>query len=217
MTRSQSSAAIRLGVALASILVACGPQYPNCNNDGDCHENEFCVNGTCQQCRPGANDCPAGQQCEDGRCEPIEGYCESSSDCPGDEECRNNRCVASQVVTTPEPTEPTPTACSLSPVYFAFDSSELDGSARNTLQSNADCIQERQIPNVRLIGHTDPRGTEEYNLALGDRRARQVKSYLQNLGVEASRMTTMSMGEEQARGQDEAGWARDRRVDVLER
>lgn len=193
-----------------------GPQYPNCNDDSHCHQGEFCVNGTCQQCRPGENDCPPGQQCNAGRCEPIPGYCSSSSDCPGGQECRNHRCVASQV-TTSEPVDTGEASCSLTPVYFAYDSSELDSSARATMQSNAQCIQQRNIASVSLVGHTDPRGTEEYNLALGERRARAVQSYLQNLGIDASRIHASSMGEEMASGTDEASWARDRRVDFHER
>lgn len=215
MMRTQSSIVLQVA-ALATLVVGCGgPQYPNCNDDSNCHEGEFCVNGTCQQCRPDANDCPSGQQCVEGRCEGIEGYCTSSGDCPDGQECRDNRCVASQV-TTSEPTELS-NACSLSPVYFAYDSSQLDGSARSTMQSNAECIQQRDIASVRLTGHCDPRGTEEYNLALGERRAQQVKSYLQDLGVEPSRVSTASMGEEMASGEDESGWSRDRRVEFQER
>lgn len=210
MMRSQSSSALRLGVALASLLAACGgPQYPNCNDDSNCHENEFCVNGTCQQCRPDANDCPSGQQCMEGRCEPIEGYCASSGDCPDGQECRNNRCVTSQV-TTSEP-EDTTTTCSLSPVYFAYDSSELDSRARSSLESSARCLTQRNNA-ARVTGMTDPRGTEEYNLALGDRRARTVAQYLTNLGVDQSR--PHSVGEEMASGTDESGWANDRRAEI---
>lgn len=209
------TSALQLGATLA-LLIGCGPQYPNCNDDSNCHQGEFCVNGTCQQCRPGGNDCPAGQQCVDGRCDPIEGYCSSSGECPDGQECRNNRCVTSASSAT-DVEQPAPGACSLSPVYFAYDSSELDRQARATMESNAQCIQQRNIASVRLVGHCDPRGTEEYNLALGERRARQVKSYLQNLGVEPSRVTTASMGEEMASGEDEAGWSRDRRVDFQER
>src|SRR5690349_8069278 len=58
-------------------------------------------------------------------------------------------------------------ACSVEPVYFAYDSSELDGSARNALESDARCLVSRRH-GARVVGMTDPRGTEEYNLALGD-------------------------------------------------
>lgn len=213
-----SSSGLRIAgtILAAGLIAACnGPQYPNCNDDSNCHEGEFCVNGTCQQCRPGGNDCPSGQQCVDGRCDPIEGYCTSSGDCPDGQECRNNQCVTPQVTSSEDlgPSGP----CSLSTVYFAYDSSSLDGSARSTMQSNASCIQERDIASVSVTGHTDPRGTEEYNLALGARRAQQVKDYLTDLGVEASRISTSSMGEEMASGQDESGWSRDRRAEFQER
>ena len=115
------------------------------------------------------------------------------------------------------PPEEIPTQCSLSSVRFAYDSSDIGSSAGNTLESNARCINERDIPHVTLTGHCDPRGTEEYNLALGDRRARAVQSYMGRLGVANGRMSTRSMGEEMARGSDESGWAQDRRVDVEER
>jgi peptidoglycan-associated lipoprotein len=221
MERRQTSTSFFLLGSLVAALGATtgcqGPQYPNCNNDQQCHEGEFCVNGTCQQCRPGGNDCPPGQQCADGRCEAIPGWCASDDDCPGDRMCQNNRCVARPITRVEEPPPPTTPPCSLQTVYFAYDSSDLDGSARSALESNARCMQERDIPSVRVTGHCDPRGTEEYNLALGDRRARSVQGYLGNMGVDRGRITTRSMGEEMASGSDEASWARDRRADVEER
>jgi len=69
---------------------------------------------------------------------------------------------------------------------------------------------------VHLTGLTDPRGTEEYNLALGDRRAQAAKKYLDTLGLEST-MSASSMGEELATGSDEATWGRDRRVEFQER
>lgn len=207
-----------LTVLLTSILgMACGgPEYPNCDNDEQCHEGEFCVNGQCQQCRPGENDCGPGQQCVDGRCDAIEGWCASSGDCPSGQECVDNRCVA-QTISEGPPPDTGPTECSLQTVYFGYDSSDVGGSTGNTLESNARCINERDIPHVTITGHCDPRGTEEYNLALGDRRARAVQGYLQRLGVDGNRITTRSMGEEMARGSNESTWSQDRRVQFEER
>ena len=204
-----------LFAAFAATLlgIGCGPEYPNCNNDENCHQGEFCVNGQCQQCRDGS-DCPAGQECNDGRCDPIPGWCGSSADCPSGQECVDNRCVAPM---TTSDGETGPTGCSLASVHFAYDSSEIDSSAGNTLQSNATCIEERNIAHVTLTGHCDPRGTEEYNLALGDRRARQVQSFMGRLGVQNGRMTPRSMGEEMARGSNESSWGEDRRVEFEER
>jgi peptidoglycan-associated lipoprotein len=74
-------------------------------------------------------------------------------------------------------------------------------------------MRERGIRSAQLTGMTDPRGTEEYNLALGERRAQSAQQYLKSLGTDGS-LSVSSMGEEMASGSDEAGWARDRRVDI---
>ncbi|MFK7990833.1 MAG: OmpA family protein [Sandaracinaceae bacterium] len=204
-----------LGLVSLLIAVGCGgPEYPNCDNDEQCHESEFCVNGACQQCR-GDSDCPAGQSCASGRCEAIPGWCGSDADCGPNEECVNNRCVARQVVQ--EPIEQAPPACQLSSVYFAYDSSELDGNSRSTLEGNAACMNERDMQSVTITGHCDPRGTEEYNLALGERRAQTVQGHLGRLGVDRGRTTTRSMGEEMARGSSESSWGQDRRAAFEER
>lgn len=207
--------------ALAVTVIAvsgCGPKYPNCNEDDDCHEGELCVNGTCQQCREDS-DCPSGQQCVGGRCDAIEGFCQSNADCPPGQECRNDRCVAPAVTSTEIPDRPPPPSgptCDFDPVLFGFDAEELSQPARDAIASNANCIRTRSIGHIHLTGYADPRGTEEYNLALGDRRARSVQRYLQSLGISAT-VTVSSMGEEMATGTSEPGWAHDRRVDFIPR
>ncbi len=200
-----------------SSTIACGPDYPNCDQDEDCHEGEFCVDNQCQQCRDD-NDCPTGQRCNAGRCDAIDGYCSSDGDCPEGQECEANRCVARQARDLPQPPADDVGAgqCELRTVYFGFDSDDLDASARDAVAANARCILERDIPHVHLTGYTDPRGTEEYNLALGDRRARAVLQYLTSLGVERARLSASSMGEEMARGTDEASFREDRKVTFTE-
>jgi peptidoglycan-associated lipoprotein len=201
-----------VALSLGLFALGCGPKYPKCNNDDDCHEGEYCVNGLCQQCRTDA-DCPTGQRCADGRCEPDESFCQDDGDCPDGQECRDNRCA--EPVTTGRDLGADADAdrgCTIEAVHFEFDSSDLRGSARNQVQANADCMREKGISSVHLTGHTDPRGTEEYNLALGDRRARSVRQYLQSLGISGD-IGVSSMGEEMASGTDESEWVRDRRVD----
>jgi peptidoglycan-associated lipoprotein len=105
--------------------------------------------------------------------------------------------------------------CFGDPVYFAFDSAELDASSREKLERAASCVQRRGSADVAVTGMTDPRGTEEYNLALGDRRAQTVAGYMGSLGV--SGVATSSVGEEYARGSDEQGFARDRRAEIQAR
>jgi peptidoglycan-associated lipoprotein len=201
-------------VAVALSISACGPDYPTCDNDEDCHQGEFCVNNLCQQCRTN-DDCAAGQRCASGACEAIPGYCTTNSQCASGQVCENNMCVAQRQSSLKAPPESRPTggACDLNAVYFDYDSSTLSDSARDQLSRNASCIQERGVRGVQLTGMTDPRGTEEYNLALGERRAQAAQQYLKSLGANTD-VSVSSMGEEVASGSDEASWARDRRVDV---
>jgi peptidoglycan-associated lipoprotein len=105
-------------------------------------------------------------------------------------------------------------AADLRIVYFAFDSYALTGDARGALKGNADWLKANPSARVQIEGHCDERGTTEYNMALGDRRANAVKGYLSKLGVDKSRMETISYGEERPSdpGHDEAGWAKNRRA-----
>ncbi|HRR55382.1 MAG TPA: peptidoglycan-associated lipoprotein Pal, partial [Acidobacteriota bacterium] len=100
------------------------------------------------------------------------------------------------------------------PVFFAYDSSELTDEAKAILEENSRWF--RRYPNARIIieGHCDERGTEEYNLALGDRRARAARDYLVQLGISPDRIETISYGEERpfALGHDESAWRLNRRA-----
>ena len=197
------------------LVVGCGPTYPNCDTDEQCHEGEFCVNGHCEDCRDDGQ-CPTGQMCEHNDCIPIPGWCDSDADCPADEECVSHHCRPRPIAEVPvEP--PPPQECQLQAAYFAFDESTLDDAARSALDADRACMTERGITQIQITGMTDPRGTEEYNMALGDRRARTTRDQLQRLGVGRSAMTTRSVGEEMASGSDEYGWSRDRRAEPAPR
>ncbi|WP_448585381.1 peptidoglycan-associated lipoprotein Pal [Thermaurantiacus sp.] len=103
-------------------------------------------------------------------------------------------------------------------VYFALDSYALDERARATLDAQARWLLDHAAVRVTIEGHCDERGTREYNLALGERRANAVKNYLAARGVDAARITTISYGKERpaVEGQDEEAWAQNRRsVTVL--
>jgi peptidoglycan-associated lipoprotein len=103
--------------------------------------------------------------------------------------------------------------CNLNSVYFGFDRHELDTQARANLNANAECIIQRRPASVGITGMADPRGTTEYNLALGDRRARAAMQYVANQGVEQNILHPRSVGEEMATGSDEGTYANDRRAD----
>jgi len=101
----------------------------------------------------------------------------------------------------------------LEDVFFAFDSSELSDMARTALQKNADWMKRWSSTRITIEGHCDSRGTPEYNIGLGDRRARMVADYLANLGIPAARVLTVSKGEEDpfCAEESEACWSQNRR------
>jgi peptidoglycan-associated lipoprotein len=107
------------------------------------------------------------------------------------------------------------TACDPATVYFDTDKFTVSSDAKATLDSRAGCYKQT-TGSVRVAGHADERGTTDYNLALGQKRADAVKKTIVTAGVEAAKVSTMSYGEEQpaASGSDEAAWAKNRRAEI---
>jgi peptidoglycan-associated lipoprotein len=101
----------------------------------------------------------------------------------------------------------------LDPVFFDFDSTVIREDGRATLQKNAEWLKRRPSTRILIEGHADNRGTNEYNLALGERRADAVRDYLMGLGVAADRIQTVTKGEEQpfCTENTEACWQQNRR------
>ena len=97
-------------------------------------------------------------------------------------------------------------------VYFDFDSDNLTGESRADLEQVASCLRQGLPMPLHLVGGADPRGTEEYNMALGERRARTARLFLVALGVTEGDISFASVGEELAQGTDEPTWALDRNV-----
>ncbi|MCP4745504.1 MAG: peptidoglycan-associated lipoprotein Pal [Desulfobacteraceae bacterium] len=99
-------------------------------------------------------------------------------------------------------------------VYFEFDSSTLQSSAQRILTDKADYMIAKPEIGVTIEGHCDERGTEAYNMALGERRADSAKSFIVNMGVDDSRVNIISYGEEKPMdtGGDEEAWAKNRRA-----
>jgi peptidoglycan-associated lipoprotein len=239
-----------LGFLVATLFLsttACKPDYPACDADKDCKAKEFCIARKCQQCRD-SNDCGAGRECSNGKCNAIAGFCTDKSqcsggleclgnrcrpcqsdmecaagsicdagrcmraqcvkddDCPQDKDCKRGRCVGSDK----KPAEGPP--CPLEAVYFGFNLSSLSKEATGSLSNNAACLK-KTGRNVDLIGHADPRGTTEYNMALSDRRAQAVRDYLRQAGIESTRLRPVPRGNLDASGNDESSWTKDRRVD----
>jgi peptidoglycan-associated lipoprotein len=105
----------------------------------------------------------------------------------------------------------------LEDVFFAFDRSDLDDESRAALQKNSGWLNKWKSTKILIEGHCDNRGTPEYNLALGDRRAAAVQAYLASLGIPADRITTVSKGEESpfCDEETEGCWSQNRRGHFL--
>lgn len=209
---------LALGLAL---FAGCSgkPKYPACGGDKDCKEGEHCVNKQCLQCGDDSH-CEAGESCVNGGCvaketttkkDPDDGLkpCDVDEDCEDDEDCVEGKCRRPWDNDAPDGV-----TCQLESVQFGYDEAKIPEPARESLGRTASCIKEAPAERgVYITGHTDPRGTEEYNIALSERRARSVADYLANLGIDPARFQVVPKGEAEATGVDEDSWNQDRRVD----
>jgi peptidoglycan-associated lipoprotein len=103
-------------------------------------------------------------------------------------------------------------------VYFDYDKSDLRQDARNILSKNAEILlKSKTDAKLKIEGHCDERGSAEYNLALGERRAKSALQYLLTLGVQADRLSVISFGKEKpaVQGNDEAAWTKNRRAEFV--
>ena len=177
-----------------------------CADDAQCPEGKSCINGECKACAAD-DECGPGGKCRGGKC-LRPGGCDRDEDCPQHMDCIGGRCVADTKVSRTGIPD-----CALGSIYFGFDQATLEPKSTNELQRMADCIKRSPV-GVQLVGHTDSRGTDEYNLALSERRAIAARDYLERLGVPAAKMRSLPRGELDASGHDEDSWARDRRVEL---
>ncbi|MDP2689572.1 MAG: peptidoglycan-associated lipoprotein Pal, partial [Deltaproteobacteria bacterium] len=102
-------------------------------------------------------------------------------------------------------------------IYFDYDRYDIKAGEKTSLEKNAKWLKLNNGEMVRVEGHADERGETEYNLALGDKRARSVKQYLSDMGVDSGKLTTISYGEEKpaVEGNDEGAWSKNRRAEFV--
>ena len=195
----------------------CLEDYHCVANRGDGY---FCNSGRCElntkserlrRCKTSL-DCQDGQGCFKGLCTtPI--VCSFDSQCGPGAGCFNRRCkkCSPEVLAARKVCE-----AQTSMVNFDFNQDDLSIETRQVLSNAAQCLKLRPRLNLIIEGHCDERGTQEYNLALGERRAQAVRSYLSNLGVDPTRMTTRTFGANQPKCEQstEACYATNRRVEV---
>jgi peptidoglycan-associated lipoprotein len=213
-----------------------------CRDDSNCAshpDKPVCRDAICTarpQCAS-TKDCPAGQKCAEEKCVPECSEATAAQDCGGGKKCIGGRCTAEEACLTDADcgqgrgracvdrvckgeTLASRTDrlgdCQLRAVYFGFDDSNLTSEARKALDEAWQCLQRATFRRATVAGHCDERGTTEYNVALGMRRAQVVKRYLVGLGADAAKLKAISYGKERpaAPGHDEAAWAKNRRVEM---
>jgi peptidoglycan-associated lipoprotein len=154
-----------------------------------------------------SNTPPPSQPAARAQQKPTLPQCNNDLDCGAAQLCIRGACV--------DITEGL-AECSQVRVHFALNSSELDDEGHNALQRSARCLKADHALHVSIEGNADERGTEEYNLALGDRRATTVEHYLEALGASQNQLRTVSYGKENplCTEHDEACWAQNRRAEL---
>ncbi len=183
---------------------ACERDWSLCNGDSDCREGQICRGNSCiAGCADNAA-CGAGRRCVDNQCEEIDGWCNLDRDCGAGQVCENNTCVAS-------------TSCGdreFEMVYYDFDEAIIRTDQESRLDHNVECLAQHD-DDVQIQGHCDERGTDAYNLALGERRARASERYMTRNGVDSDRLDTISYGEARpvARCGNESCWRQNRRAE----
>ncbi len=255
--RPRTPRAAWLAAAFGLLLAACGPSYPNCENDGHCKQKgEYCLDKKCVACRT-ASHCPnaATDKCVDcvaGACVRKEACCSNNLDCASGKKCSENKCVAEcasdadcldgKVCTedgackSPD-TEgcktdadcgagltckggkcinPETGACELVSINFEFNRANLTRDAQDAIGANAKCLKERKAKAVTIEGHCDERGTDAYNLELGNRRAQAVKRYLGQL-MRKTKIRTVSYGKTRpvCTSASESCWSQNRRAEFV--
>jgi peptidoglycan-associated lipoprotein len=216
---------------LALFLAGCPAKPTNgeCKTSEDCSAQpgygKICVEGKCQECGQDT-DCKAGFVCRSLKCTPRP-ECERSDECPAGKSCESGKCMTvapppALPVTPPPPTSTAPQACppgggKLLPVFFGFDRAVLTPESQAELTKNASCIKAKGFTKITVEGNTDDRGTVDYNLQLGQRRAEAARKFLVNLGVPAKSIKAVTFGKERpvCTEATEDCWAKNRRGDVV--
>jgi peptidoglycan-associated lipoprotein len=232
------------GLSLASCGGPDYPKCENddhCKEDKDGNDiSEYCLFGQCQECAKDSH-CKNGKKCMTGRCElPCEsdGQCGAGNICDGKKctkaectdasacggaPCENGRCKTAGKDGADKDANGRTVAvddgkpCEKSArIGFGYNDSDLPADSRANLDAFAKCMQKNTDWKLMIEGHADERGTTEYNLQLGDARAKSIKKYLTTLGVEANRLRVVSYGEEKPleSTSNESAWASNRRGEL---
>ena len=206
-------------------------------------DNFVCNGGRCEEQAAQATteiqctvneDCQSGENCTEGAC--VQGALDAAAmvgrSCNQNPDCAGGFCVAGTCSLEPDPKIEFQNKCrqffaqtsskaeeTQESVYFEFNDDALTSGGREKLEFTAECLKSVDGVSLVLEGHADDRGAPEYNLGLGDKRARNVLQYLTNLGVSANRLDWRSKGENEplCMNPTEDCWAQNRRVELIAR
>ena len=183
---------------------ACGRKAGCCANNLDCKSGQKCSETKCVAQCGSDQDCPAGQSCDErGACIAAVAGCTGDDDCQGGLRCQQGRCVNAQG------------ECEITTVHFDYNDSQLSTDAQDAIGANVKCMKEKKMGRrIILEGHCDERGTDAYNLELGNRRARAVRRFLAQISPKL-KLKTVSYGKTRPVCQQagEGCWNRNRRVE----
>ncbi len=176
-----------------------------CSKDADCGDGKVCKAGACTACSSDG-ECGPGGNCNQGACERAKACTEDNVGevCEDEEDCVDGFC---QDMSGGDGGS---ASCTMQTIYFGFDDSSIQQSERDRLDANSACIGKNAGKSVYVYGHTDASGTDEYNIALSERRARAAADYLARLGVDPGVLDVVPKGEAEISG---AGDDQDRRVE----
>lgn len=185
-------------------LGVCVLKQAGCTSYEQCGEGQVCKDTGCSACEKNT-ECGPGGTCESGVCKRAK-VCKVDEECADDEDCVDGLCLKPWKGETPDAI-----TCELNTVTFGFDQDVIPAEQRDSLNQTAECILQAPADRgVYVFGHADDVGTEEYNIALSERRARTVADYLARLGIDPERLGVVPKGESEPSG---TGIENDRRVE----
>lgn len=183
---------------------ACGRKAGCCANNLDCGNGQQCKLNRCIAECATDDECPDGKTCTDqGACIRVDtGGCKTNGDCGTGLACKEGKCVNGEG------------ECQMLPVPFAFNEHFLSKTAQQTLRTSYRCMKEKGVKSMTIEGHCDERGTDAYNMELGNRRARAVAKFLKRLGRNI-KVRTVSYGKTKplCYDQGESCWTQNRRCE----
>jgi len=200
---------IKLDACMTCSANECVRRPGCCKSDLDCpggrcwkDPNNPNAPGTCGGVCKDNSHCPTGQVCKGGSCVP-DAECTDDSFCPAGQRCVNGRCETA--------------ACEPATIYFDFNEYVIRLDQERRAADNANCLNQQAGTRWRVEGHCDERGSNEYNLALGQRRAASLVRQYQALGVDRNRLSVISYGEERpvCTESRESCWRLNRRAETV--